>query len=699
MLILILLVSLGSCLACSFSNRNRRIYSELTPESKILVYPDQISIKDGWLSGKGHIGRQTVLLAGKVKKQQIAKGRSFYLTNIKGEIRPIDGATNYGEFDYQQYSRDKNIYQRVSFKEAEFIYSKQSWIDKLHQIRYYLQQYFAKMPALLGFFTSELFLAENPSRDTRQILNNYRDLGVIHLLSISGLHVGIYTLIINLICYKLKLTEEEAFVCCLLILLVEIFLSAGQAGFIRASLTYVLGKITKWHGWMFSKLDLLGLTCILHLLLVPKLFLGVGAILSYVLMLGLILTEKLSQFKQSLFLNLLLTPFLLYFFFQINFLTVTFNWIVVPYFNFIVMPIVFVNLFVYAINPAWSLYFEKVLRIFEYEIYEIAQKHWGLITFGKINWWQCIILFLVTIVLILYCSQPKCNLKIKNSLKLGLIAGYIAYFVGIHFPLSGQVTFIDVGQGDSILITTPVFRKVYLIDTGGKLNFSNKKIDPQLNRITIPFLKAKGIGKIDGVFVTHQDADHVGDLRELLKQIKVEKLYCAKGLLENKSFKKRIDGVVRNTDIIELLAGMQVNTGKINFEVVYPYVEGQGKNEDSLSLTFVLAKKRWLFTGDLDQAGEKEIIKHQAFKVDYFKLGHHGSKTSSNPEFLQAIAPRMVFISAGRNNRFGHPHQETLLTLSQQRIPWVSTQECGMISWYYNDFDQTKFEFFNRGKK
>lgn len=95
----------------------------------------------------------------------------------------------------------------------------------------------------------------------------------------------------------------------------------------------------------------------------------------------------------------------------------------------------------------------------------------------------------------------------------------------IHFPLRGQVTFIDVGQGDSILITTPFPRKVYLIDTGGKLNFTGKKQTPQVNRITLPFLKSQGISVIDGIFVSHQDADHVGDLGPLLEQIRVKKNY------------------------------------------------------------------------------------------------------------------------------------------------------------------------------
>lgn len=107
-----------------------------------------------------------------------------------------------------------------------------------------------------------------------------------------------------------------------------------------------------------------------------------------------------------------------------------------------------------------------------------------------------------------------------------------------------------------------------------------------------------------------------------------------------------------------------------------------------------------MFTGDLGQDGEKKIMQRMKLQVDYFKLGHHGSKTSSNPDFLRAIHPKQVFISAGRKNRFGHPHQETLTTLTQQQIPWVSTQDCGMISWYYGGLQSPRFSYFlKRDKK
>lgn len=666
----------------------------LDEQTCVQIYPDQIKVKNNWLSGIGKVGNTKISLAGKVTDQQkylLDSGETVVLHKISGEIDKIEGATNIGQFDYQSYYAAKNVYQRLEFKSCE-ISMQNNLLSNLHKFRFMLQEYFLKMPRLLGFFASELILAENPSADNQEVLDNYRDLGVIHLLSISGLHVGIYTLIISVLCFKLKMTEEETFIFILLVLLAGIFLSGGQPGFIRASLTYILGKIFKFKRWLVSGVDLLGLTCIIHLCLIPRLFLSVGAILSYILVLGLQLTNSMGNFKQSILLNLFLTPLLLFYFYQVNVLTVIFNLLIVPYFNYIVMPITFFNVATFNMTKIFAVKLEKILESIEKIIEDISKTQLGMLSFGKINWWQCLLLLLISAVFLVFLNEKAANKKLNFRIGSLVCSLYLVFFCLIHFPLYGQVTFIDVGQGDSILITTPFKRKVYMIDTGGKLNFSGKKVTPQVNKITIPFLKAQGINRIDGLFVTHQDADHVGDLGPLLDQIQVKKLYMAKGLINNQSFQKRISKRISHTKLVELLAGMQVKED-INFNVVYPFKPGEGKNEDSLSLFFKIGNKKWLFTGDLGQDGEKEIMNKYGLTVNYFKLGHHGSKTSSNPEFLQKLHPELVFISAGRKNRFGHPHPETINTLKNLNIPWVSTQDYGMISWYYG-LRQSNFKTF-----
>lgn len=664
-------------------------------QTSVSIYPDQVKVKDDWLTGIGKGKEGRFLLAGKITKEQkkiIQTGYPLLLSDFNGECARIDPATNLGEFNYQRFYEGKNIFYRIKFKSVKIMPKRLTFMAQLHLWRYQIKRYFQKMPDLLRFFTSELILAEDGETEN-EINDNYRDLGIIHLLSISGLHVGIYVLMISTFCYALKITEEQTFLICILFLLLEIFLSQGQAGFVRASLSYCLGTFFKIRKIKISGLDLLGLTCIIHLLLIPKLFMSSGAVLSYVLAMGLQITNNLGEFLKGALLNLLITPLMLFYFFQVNLLTIFFNMLAVPYFNFVVIPVVLLNLVLGAFIPDTQKLFEWLLELSENAIGSLAHTKLGLIAFGKINWWQCSLLLLCSILLLAALNNGKRNLGLSKRLGCGIAAGYFVLFIMIHFPLRGQVTFIDVGQGDSILITTPILRKIYLIDTGGKLNFSGKKITPQVNKITIPLLHAQGINQIDGLFVSHQDADHVGDIKPLMQQIHVKKLYLAKGLLQNPSFRKRVKEQAERTQFIELLAGMQVHEPKIDFQVVYPFHAGTGKNEDSLSITFKLAQKRWLFTGDLDQNGEKKISEKYHFQVDYFKLGHHGSKTASNPEFLKAIAPKMVFISAGRNNRFGHPHQETLSTLRSQRIPYVSTQDCGMISWYYG-FGQSYFARF-----
>lgn len=667
----------------------------LTKNSVIKLYPDETKLSEDWLSGQGTLNGKKVLVTAKLSQKQIwqaKQGKTIWLSDLQGEINSIEPATNYGQFDAQKYYASKKIWQKVNLKACRISFKRTGFIDYLHHLRYQLQRYFQRMPQILGFFSSELILGENPNSANQIILNNYRDLGIIHILSISGLHVGIYTIVITAICSFLKMTEKESFISCLLVLVIGIFLSKGQAGFIRASLTFVLKQIFKFKKIPIAQYDILGLACIIHLLFVPRLMSGVGALLSYVLALGLEMTNKMSSIKQSIALNALLLPLLLFYFFQFNFLTVIFNIFAVPYFNWIVMPLTFLNLFIFAKLPAISGFFEFILETGERMIGQISTTQLGLLSFGKINWWQCGGLLLVTSGIIVCLNDGVLLKKIKFIGGLSLLYGLL--FCTIHFPLTGQVSFIDVGQGDSILITTPFPRKVYLIDVGGKLNFGKRKFTPQVNKITLPLLKALGINQIDGIFVTHQDADHVGDLGPLLSQIKVKKLYMAAGLIKNPSFAKRIAGHLTTDQLVELIAGDQVIEPQISFNVVYPFKPGPGKNEDSLSLTFKLKNKRWLFTGDLGQEGEKEIMANFHLRANYFKLGHHGSKTASNPVFLKQLQPEMVFISAGRNNHFGHPHPETIATLRMQHIPYASTQDCGMITWTYSRFASSKFSSF-----
>ncbi|EFK32729.1 DNA internalization competence protein ComEC/Rec2-like protein [Lactobacillus delbrueckii subsp. bulgaricus PB2003/044-T3-4] len=645
------------------------------PAGDIRLYPDQVKITDGWLSGRGQTATQKVQVYGPASREALAlleNGQSIDLTEVGGAVSEIEPATNPGQFDYRRYLASQHVYRQVKLAHYQVKLAPASLLTRLHGLRWKIQAYLKRLPRLLAFFASELLLAENPAGDNQANLNTYRDLGVIHILSISGMHVGIYVFALAVFGSYLHMTKEEVFAASCALLTFEVFLSAGQPGFIRATLSYVFSAGLAFKSRRIGRADLLGLTYCCQQLFTPRLLLETGGILTYVLALGLVLTAKLPDCKQAFWLNGLLTPFLLYFFYQVNVCTIFYNILVVPYFNYIVMPMTGLALLA---PPSLAAFFEKILEAAEGMLANVAKTGFGQLIYGQVKAWQLALLFALTFLYLI---------TRKKKYRHILAAVYLLIFVSIHFPLEGQVSFIDVGQGDSILLTTPIRRQVYLIDTGGKLTFGKKKqSQPQIDRITIPLLKAQGISQIDGVFVSHQDADHVGDLGPLLEEMPVKRLYMGAGLIQNPSFRARIAGRVEKTKLVELKAGMEVKEA-INFQVLHPEVAGKGENKDSLSLTCRLAGKSWAFTGDLDQAGEEAIIKKfPDLKIDYFKLGHHGSDTSSSTVFLRAIQPKLVFISAGRNNRYHHPKPETLAKLHQLGIPYLNTQTEGMISWHY----------------
>ncbi|EAF0470755.1 MBL fold metallo-hydrolase, partial [Listeria monocytogenes] len=258
---------------------------------------------------------------------------------------------------------------------------------------------------------------------------------------------------------------------------------------------------------------------------------------------------------------------------------------------------------------------------------------------------------------------------------------FLCYFSSFNF--SGKVSFIDVGQGDSILIQLPYNQGNYLIDTGGQLPFEKEAWAKKRKPFTIgestltPVLKSKGINSLDKVIITHSDADHMEGLDDLQKNITINELIYAKGA-ENKPIMKEALAAMPKVKQTIILAGAKWQIGENSFECLYPDKAGEGGNDDSIVLKAVLDDKVWLFTGDLEANGEMGISE-QPIKADILKVGHHGSKTSSSKEFIQKVKPTFAVISCGLNNRFGHPHEETINTLETAGVTILRTDVQGEI--------------------
>ena len=242
-----------------------------------------------------------------------------------------------------------------------------------------------------------------------------------------------------------------------------------------------------------------------------------------------------------------------------------------------------------------------------------------------------------------------------------------------------EVTFFDVGQGDAVFIETPQ-RNQILID-GGPDSAILEKLNTRM-----PFWDRT----IDLIILTHPESDHLTGLIEVLKRYKVENILWT-GIIKDTNEYQEWEKLVENEDaeIKIAQAGQRINLSTYEtdkyIEVLYPFESLAGQefkdsNNTSIVAKLVFGKNSFLFTGDTYKSVEKELIeKGININSDVLKVAHHGSKTSTSQDFVREVFPQIAVISAGRNNSYGHPHQETLDTLAKYDITIFRTDLQGDI--------------------
>lgn len=263
-----------------------------------------------------------------------------------------------------------------------------------------------------------------------------------------------------------------------------------------------------------------------------------------------------------------------------------------------------------------------------------------------------------------------------NRFKFGvLILSLLIAMMGVStFAFSQNtnlvVSYLDVGQADSIVIQLPNHKNV-LIDGG--------------NRGDAKFIKAyllkSGIKKIDVLIATHPHEDHIGGLPQIIKSVEVEQVYMPKVTSNTKIFESFLLGLkekkikVRAPKIGEFI----INEEDLKLQVLSPKMEKYEETNDySLVLKLTYKNRSFLFTGDASAYVEKEMLSgNVSLKSDVLKVAHHGSKTSTSNPFLEALNPSIAVISCGKNNDYGHPHKATLKRF--QGIKVYRTDQLGSV--------------------
>lgn len=217
--------------------------------------------------------------------------------------------------------------------------------------------------------------------------------------------------------------------------------------------------------------------------------------------------------------------------------------------------------------------------------------------------------------------------------------------------VSLQVHFIDVGQGDSILIQAPD-GETALIDGG------------DANGEALAYLQSLGIQHVTAIIATHPHADHIGGLIDVMNTLEVGAIWTSGAVHTTGVYERFLDTIAaRRIPYFEAAQNDTITIGSLIFDVVYGQSSSPNLNDTSLVLHLQYNQVSFLFTGDAEASAERAIlstIEPSRLAATVLKVGHHGSYTSSSPEFIRAVHPQIAVYLAGRNNAYGHPHQITL---------------------------------------
>ena len=602
----------------------------------------------------------------KAEKELFIKSVDVYDTlRLNGELEEAEGSKDIYSFDYKQYLKSKNINYIIKIDKITLISKEKSFFKgiKCFLLKRNSNPYI------------KAFIFGNNKSIITDVMSSYQEIGISHLFAISGMHIGLLTLVISKLLMKLNIKEKYIFIIISLFLFFYLFITGVSPSILRAIFFYLFFSLNKIYNFNIKGVNIFLLIFSISLLVNPYYIHEVSFLYSYTISFSILLVgNKISNgsYFKRLFLTSLISfivsfPITIYFFNKINILSVFYNMLFVPFISIIVFPL---SIITYIIP-----FFEPIFNVF-ISLMEFLALKFNSISFSKLIFPSLpryyYILYIVGVVIFIYFY----NKKIVSVLPIFLLALF-NYLYPVFFN-QNYLMFLDVGQGDSILIHSK--DKTMLVDTGGVMNYSREKWQERKNKksltnyVTIPVLKKLGIRKIDYLVLTHGDFDHMGEALKLIKQYRVEDIYLNQGnfnLLEKKVIKKY-------RHVYQIREKEEIVLGNIN--IVQINKEFSDENDSSSILLMYYKNKKILLTGDASKKSEEYILnKYNIGKIDVLKIGHHGSKTSTSDELLKELRPSLAIISCGKNNRFNHPHKETIDKLKEYRIKYLRTDISGTI--------------------
>lgn len=559
---------------------------------------------------------------------------------VKGLLKP----SYTGDFNEEVYYLSKGVTNKGNLLQFE----KMGHQFRIEEIRYSILNYYQKTLGTKSYqyISSIIFGVVELEKDVKEA---YQTLYSSHILAISGLHILFIYQIIKKLLQKVLLIEGELL--SLLVVGIYLILIGFPVAALRAYLFLILGALNKGKV-KYTELDILSVSFILMVLMNPFWAFQNGFILSFLISFLLLFMNEfnvyqgiLKKFYTSLLCILATLPFVINQNYEISITGLFFSFIIGFILSSYLLPIL---LLVFILPFSfWEYLFQGLDTILIFLNQSSIKFSFPALSILKIT-----IYYLLLILLLISLVQKR-----KRILKTGVIVLYMIIICNLRLLIPFyRITFIDVGQGDSILIEVPFQKQNILIDSYNNLDY----------------LKSIGIQKIDVLILSHLDQDHFVSTEEVVKKFNVEELYYP--VYESYERLKHIPckkiGINASTNIV---------LKDISFAVLSPLKDYQDANSNSLVLYTKIKNTSFLFTGDMTKESEEDFIKNYSkITVDILKVGHHGSNTSSTKAFLDSLKPSISIISVGQDNSYGHPHQEVLNRLNSISKVYM-TKDCGNI--------------------
>ena len=524
------------------------------------------------------------------------------------------------------------------------------------------------------------------------------------MLAVSGLHVSYVLLGVNYIITKVKIHKKLSKIIVMLLILFFILVTGATPSVLRAgtmTIYLIIGCIFYRRISVFSSLNL---SLLVIIIMNPYCLFDVGLQLSYAGTIGIvylypIIKEKIYNKANSILItisaNIVIIPIMLY---NFNTISLTFfisNLLAGPIIGIIIIlgfSIIIISLIFFPIANIFSKILNLLIILFLNTAKACANLPLSKIfiitpTLKFIFLYYCLLAFII----VKERTQIRINIKLKNKviaiLIILVIINPIKYFSNIK-QSNLKIYFVDVGQGDSTCIVTPK-NKVILIDGGGNSKDENYDIGKQT---LLPYLLDKKINKIDYCIVSHFDSDHCGGLMYILKNLKVKNIIIGKQYEEYENYKEFIKiAKDKKINIRVVEAGEKITIEKnLYIDVLWPINREKMVIQNAINNNSLVFKLRYinfsmLFTGDIEEIAEKEILDNykentELLKSTILKVAHHGSKTSSTKEFINIVKPKYAVIGVGKDNKFGHPSNVTIENLKTINTEIYRTDEMGEIS-------------------